>query len=200
MHHVSISSCLGRLRADRFGAGLLVVLLVLVAHGLTARPAAAYSFLCGRYTGSDPGISYRFYSVTTAYQDAFNQAQYAWDSTSAPGFFAHDQDNGDPMLEVRDDSYSWDDWARMSYDGCTFEYWDFNETRINFNTRTMNGLTAREKKIVGEHEAGHSYGLDHEYYDCTNPGPTVMKPGTSKFSCGGDGPWYDDVQGVKAKY
>lgn len=98
------------------------------------------------------------------------------------------------------DNYSWDDWARMSYDGCTFGYWDYNETRINFNTRTMSGLTVREKKIVGEHEAGHSYGLDHEYYDCTNPGPTVMKPGTSKFDCGGDGPWYDDVQGVKAKY
>ncbi len=43
--------------------------------------------------------------------------------------------------------------------------------------------------ITAEHEFGHAYGLDHVLTGCAKPGPAVMKQGTSKFYCGGDGPW-----------
>ncbi|MER5971327.1 hypothetical protein ABT112_16575 [Streptomyces sp. NPDC002055] len=71
---------------------------------------------------------------------------------------------------------------------------------MKFNSREMRSLAKREKYLVAEHEIGHAYGLGHEALTCRNPGPSVMKQGTVKFGCHSDGPWYDDVQGVLAKY
>ncbi|MEV4338456.1 hypothetical protein [Streptomyces sp. NPDC049590] len=170
-------------------------------HFSTAAPAQAYHHLCGKFfgvDGNDP-ISYNYKKITTTYYNAFNGAQGRWDATSAPGYFRYEKNNGDPEVEVKDEGHAWDDWARTSY-SCTFGYWSYDEVYIVFNTSTMRGLSAREKKIVAEHELGHAYGLAHEYYTCANPGPAVMRQGTGKFGCGGDGPWYDDVKGVKAKY
>ncbi|AYN41089.1 hypothetical protein D9753_21905 [Streptomyces dangxiongensis] len=171
-------------------------------HFSTAAPAQAYHHLCGSFygvSGNDP-ISYKYSKITNTYYNAFNGAQGRWDTTSAPGYFRYEKNNGDPEVEVRDEGHAWDDWARTSWQGCTFGYWSYDEVYIVFNTSTMRGLSAREKKLVAEHELGHAYGLDHEYYTCANPGPAVMRQGTGKFSCGSDGPWYDDVKGVKAKY
>ncbi|MFE6332734.1 hypothetical protein ACFVOK_05875 [Streptomyces sp. NPDC057798] len=192
----------GRTRIARI-LQVFVLCAAFLSTGLVfSPPAQAYVTNCGSFwgvDGNDP-ISYRYYSITTTYYNAFNSAQGRWDDTSASGFFRYEKDNGDPMVEVRDASYAWDDWARASWDGCPLGYWAYNEVRINFNSRTMSGLSVREKKIVAEHELGHAYGLAHTTYGCTSPGPAVMKRGKEKFSCGSDGPWYDDVQGVKSKY
>lgn len=181
----------------------LATLTLLAATGLaTASPAQAYSHLCGKFWGVswDPSISYRYYSITSKYYKAFNHAQGRWDSSRAPGYFRHEKRNSDPSIEVRDGSYSWGAWARTSWSGCTAGYWSYDEVKIKFNSRTMKNLSAREKGIVAEHEVGHAYGLNHEYLTCRNPGPAAMKQGRVKFGCNSDGPWYDDVQGVLAKY
>lgn len=200
-----MSEPLRKRRPQALGRVLQVFLLCasfVAIHFSTAAPAQAYHHLCGKFygvSGNDP-ISYRYYDITSTYYNAFNGAQGRWDATSATGFFRYEKTNGDPEIEVRDKSYSWSSWAQTSWQGCTLGYWSYDEVYMAFNTRTMGGLSAREKKIVAEHELGHAYGLDHEYYTCANPGPAVMRQGEGKFGCGGDGPWYDDVQGVKAKY
>lgn len=194
-----------RIRRVHYTRLLQVFLLctTFIAIGFTTSPPAqAYTKLCGKFfgvDGNDP-ISYRYYSITTTYYNAFNSAQGRWDATKAPGYFRYEKNNGDPEIEVRDASYAWGDWARTSWQGCTFGYWSYDEVKLSFNSRTMKGLSAREKKIVAEHEIGHAYGLGHESLGCSNPGPAVMRQGQTKFGCGGDGPWYDDVQGVKSKY
>ncbi len=190
-----------RVARQRAVAASLLAAALFAVGVVSPPPANAYDHLCGKWVGSDPRISYRYYDVTDTYRNAFGSGQAAWDAPDRiPGYHAIDSDNGDPMIEVRDYAYSWDDWARATAQGCTWGWWDYNEVKIQFNSRTMSGLSSREKKIVAIHEIGHAYGLAHEYYTCSNPGPTIMRQGTGKFGCDGDGPWYDDAEGVRAKY
>lgn len=179
-------------------SGALALLVASVV--LHPQPAKAYAHLCGKFMGSDPAISYRYYSVTDAYATAFGGAQSDWDSTSAPGYFSYQPTNDDPMINVHDGAYSWTHWAEMDPGSCVVGLWSYNEVTIRFNTREMAGLSAREKKIVAVHELGHAYGLAHTSLTCSSPGPSVMRQGTAKFSCAGTAPWADDVNGVRAKY
>jgi hypothetical protein len=106
----------------------LIGAALVAANVVTAPPAQAYTHLCGRFygvSGNDP-ISYRYYNVTTAYYNAFNSAQGSWDASRATGFFRYEANNGDPQVEVHDASYSWGDWARASWSGCTFGYWSYD--------------------------------------------------------------------------
>ncbi|MFG1992696.1 hypothetical protein ACGFJ7_22225 [Actinoplanes sp. NPDC048988] len=70
---------------------------------------------------------------------------------------------------------------------------------IDFNDRTMAGLTTRQKWIVAAHEWGHAYGLGHVSMSCAGR-PSVMEQGGSKFGCPGTPPWADDVAAVDDIY
>lgn len=180
----------------RLASLVSVACLVVVA---SAANASAYAFNCGKFLGSSPAISYRYYDMVGAYQTAFGEAQSAWDATSAPGFFDYEPSEEDPMVNVQDGSYTWGDWAEMTAT-CAAGVWLYNEVTIRFNTRTMGSLTAYQKRLVAEHEAGHGYGLEHVTATCSSTAKAVMSTGSTKFGCTGTPPWADDVNGVVAKY
>ena len=183
---------------SRITAAGLVVSLCFATTVLVAAPASAYTFLCGKYAGSNPTITYRFYDVTLYDQDRFNEAQNAWDATSAPGYFTPTT-GSDPMVEFRDDFYAWGAWAQTLYT-CTSGTWTGDEVEIQYNHRTTGGLGQRDDRMILEHELGHAYGLNHSGLTCAAPGPSVMVQGEGKFACGGTPPWAEDVNGVTDRY
>lgn len=164
-----------------------------------ATGASAYTFNCGRFDGTYPTITYRFYSVGSTWTTAFDQGQYAWDATTAPGYLLSAQSDSDPMVSVNDGSYSWDSWAKNS-GTCFGGIWVGNEVDQYYNTRSTGSLTPYQKKLVAIHELGHAYGIDHTSLTCSSPGPSVMRQGSGKFSCSGTAPWTDDVNGSRARY
>lgn len=170
----------------------------------TATPAGAYEHLCGKYSGSDPDITYAKYSLGSAWSAAFDQGQYAWDTVAGlpTTFIPAASGADDPMLEVRDGSYAETWWAQTSY-ACWHlgPDWNGNETAQKYNTATTSSLSATNKKYVAIHELGHSLGLDHVAMDGScEPRRAVMSQGSNKFGCSGTPPWQDDQNGVTDKY
>jgi hypothetical protein len=125
------------------------------------------------------------------YQTAFGRAQSAWDSTSAPGYLDEQSTSLDPEVNVIDGSYADSWWALNSYSCESSGLYSGNETTVDFNARTMVGLSADESMIVAEHELGHSYGLDHQTTGCY-----LMRQGEIKFTCGSM-PTSSDVSGAR---
>lgn len=171
---------------------VVVFLASLITLG-SAKIAQAYRLRgCYYEVGTISPISYYYNSVSSSYQTAFYGAQSAWDATAAPGYFVYTSNPSSAQIDVFDSSYSASWWALNSMTGCTGSLrYVGNWTQIQFNTRTMSSLTAYRKKLVAEHEIGHSYGLGHVYSGCY-----VMRQGTEKFTCGSM-PTYDDVLGVQ---
>ena len=171
------------------------VILTLALLVVIAPPAGAYELMGGKYDdGSIDPISYRFFSVNSAYETAFKDAEAAWDATSAPGYFQEQSWSWDPEINVIDGSYQYEWPAAMWYTITGDGTWDGNEVQIDFNTRVMDDYTAYEKKLTAEHEIGHAYGLAHE------TGCVIMHGAEYYFTCGGTFPKSDDVNGVDAIY
>lgn len=181
---------LSRSLAAAIAGALTSVVLVAV----TAGPVQAFTTHgCEYDNNSITPISYRFYSVNSAFETAFTSAQAAWDGTSAPGYFSEQSWSWDPEINVTDGTYSGTWWAQASW-GCSSGLYSGNEVNIKFDTSDMSGLSATEKKIVAMHELGHAYGLGHVTSGCH-----VMRQGTYKFTCG-TMPSSDDVSGVHSIY
>lgn len=166
---------------------------------IPASSAAAYTHHCGKFAGTDPSITYRYYDVGSTWNVAFSNAQSAWDVTSAAGVFTYAPSDGDPMVSVNDGSYADGWWATTSW-VCSLASYLGNEVDIYFDTVTTAELTTYGRKLVAEHELGHAYGLDHTSVTCDSVLKAVMQPGGNKFTCSGTPPWPDDVNGVNAKY
>ena len=159
-----------------------------------APPAGAWATHGCRYDpASISPISYRYFAVTQPYRTAFGTAQSDWDATTAPGWFDEQSTSLDPEVNVVDDHLSATWWAQASWSCTGGGLYGGNEVQIQFNERTMAGLSAFERHVVAEHEIGHAYGLDH-VDNCA-----VMKQGDAKFTCGAM-PAADDVNGVHHVY
>lgn len=174
------------------GAVALTLFLTLVV----SPSADAYAFKGCQYKPDsiDP-IEYKYQSVTSAYETAFGAGQSAWDGTNSPGYFAEDSTSLDPEIDVTDGTYTGTFWAQTSYSCESTGYYSGNENTVRFDTDDMSGLSANEKKIVAEHELGHTYGLD----DTQDTGCRVMRQGYYKFTCG-TMPASDDIAGVNDLY
>lgn len=163
-----------------------------------------YTFRGCKYDADsiDP-IQYRFFSVGSAYETAFKEAENAWDGTLSPGYFDEHSMSLDPEINVLDedrieeDTFAWafttgdpDDGPHCADDGTH----KGNEVSITFNTTIMDSVSAHKKKMVAIHELGHAYGLGHVITECR-----VMRSSEEIFTCG-TLPSDDDVDGVIALY
>jgi hypothetical protein len=178
-------------------AFLLVWIAFVMSVFASLSPASSYTFSGCKYSGSSPAISYRYFSVSSTFQTAFDQGQYAWDVTPVPGYF-YPTSSSDPMINVYDaSSYSGTWWALSSW-GCSGGTYTSNETTVKMDAAEMSSLSAYQKKLVLIHELGHVYGLWHSGSGCSSS--RVMSQGTTKFSCSGTAPWSNDQAGVIARY
>lgn len=187
-------------RMSTLNRGILVAIaataLTVVALVITVGPVSAYSLHGCEYDNDsiDP-ISYRFFSVDSAYETAFKDAEAAWDATTAPGYFKEQSWSVDPEINVVDGEYSGSWWAQVVWRCDGDGTYDGNEVELQFDTGDMSDLSAKEKKLVAEHEIGHAYGLGHVFSGCH-----VMRQGEYKFTCSGSLPSSDDVAGVEEVY
>lgn len=187
---------------------MLVVLVAAMATLAVAVPTVAHAYAfhgCrwgntfGQPFTDNTAITYRFNSVGSNYVDAFNQAQYAWDTKPVPGYFT--PTTSSPHIEVFDDQYSQSWYALTTWVCNNGTYLILID--VEFNKRLMSSLSANKKALVAMHELGHTYGLAHVSNGCANQqiGPAVMKPdATTGNPCGGSPPYADDVNGVNARY
>jgi hypothetical protein len=175
--------------------GLASALLSLMVLTVIAPPAGAYTFTgCEYDNNSISPISYRFFSVGSAYEVALSGGAVGWNGTSVPGYFEQQSSSWDPEINVTDGTYSGTFWAQTSWSCQSNGLYSGNEVDIRFDTEDMAGLTRDEKRLVAMHELGHAYGLGHMADGCH-----VMRQGRYKFTCG-TMPSSDDINGVHAVY
>lgn len=154
----------------------------------------AKSFLATRQLEL-PSIGYEFNSVSTSNQTAFTSAQSWWDADTNPDSYLVTT-FGDANIEVYDvndpTESLWAWWGAS----CTGGYFTSHEGSITFNDATIPS-GSYQKAVVATHEIGHTYGLAHVSMTCGGT-PQVMEQGSDKFSCSGNPPWPNDVDGWEA--
>ena len=92
-----------------------------------------------------------------------------------------------------DDSISRTSYATASTNQCNSDgTFRGNEVTITFNT--FYRLTEAENRVIGRHELGHAYGLDHVSGGCHDMTVPIV------WVCNGSRPSSDDVAGVTALY
>ena len=156
----------------------LVVMVVMAEPAWADEPAAQG---CQYDDDSIDPISYRFFSVGSDYETAFEDAEEAWDDTAAPGYFSEQSWSLDPEVNVIDGAYStatW--WGRVIYTCASDGTFNGNEVELEFNTHILDDEGSHEKKVIGIHELGHAYGID----DYTGTSCHVMRNSESIFTCG----------------
>lgn len=186
-------------------ARLVALCALLASTAVLAAPSAdAYVHGDCKYAGTNPTIRYYFSGVSSSYQQIFNNAQWRWDSTSAPGYFTPTSSGSNRNIKVMD---LWSTSTSLAWTagGCDagpgFGTWWNNRVDIVFNTRAMDGRSWDRNVQTAVHELGHAYGLAHSTLGCSSP--VVMRSPSSWAydTCGaGVGPYANDVQGVQAHY
>ena len=181
------------------GVGLALLAILLISATLAADPVEVPAHGCQYDDDSIDPIEYRFFSVGEDYVTAFKDAEAEWDATSAPGYFREKSLSVDPEINVYD-NWRWGTWdARTSWETpcASDDTYHGNEVTIEFNTRMMDNIPAREKEIIAIHELGHAYGLDH--IDTTECDASVMTQSEAIFECD-DLPTSNDVDAVTDIY
>ncbi len=197
-----------RLKPTTLRLGLAGCLLIGgSAIGLTTSAASAWerTELGCRFEGHEPMIHYTVDDLTPYHQRAATTAANLWNETDAPGSFI----KVDSTVQTLDVKFTYTDDpdapAMITQYPCgndVFYDWPVRIV-INRTTPWFYERTERELAMLMAHELGHAYGLDHTYdtgASCATGTPSIMQQGTAKFSCQGDGPFADDVAGVKAIY
>lgn len=192
-------------KSKRLGASRPVVAVAAFAVGWLAvgvSPTLGYVLNADgcRWAGSSPAIGYRFVDVNTAYQNASVSADTAWDTTSAPGYFYVTTSTSDDDIIVYDNFYPGSGYLAWVSGGCGGDdVWN-DPLYFYWNQSNTDPKTAIEKKAIGVHEFGHTYGLSHmttlDSCDASNSGLMYTYPLTAYSTCGWSTPTSDDVAGA----
>lgn len=177
---------------------------VLAFMVLPGPPANAWVLNGCKYAGTNPAIGYRYYSLSSIWQSAFNSGQNERDATSAPGYFTYTPSDDTPDIKVQD-YWSSSTWWGLAQGGCDSgggQVWYNELVTITFNNRTADSLSATEKFPVATHELGHAYGLAHSSLGCGTNRPVMRSDATWVYDNCGDpwAPYPNDVNGVDAVY